>query len=507
MKICKAAGGYVFWAVLSLVLFFAPGALANPLSTDEDLAYGSIGAWPGAKSTEYAGQKFPEAGFVYLDTVADMAQNLKQGKIDAFAMNKILVDELFRSGETGVEILGDSLGKTWYAFVFPKSKRGQELCGEFNAFLQSLRASGELEKMQRKWLEREDDGTKQKKHVLSGENGTLSVVINPIFPPMIYMENGDYAGYEAELLYRFCAAYGYDFQAKVANFEGAVGGVATGQFDIGLSSVEYLPERAEQILYSDPTCESECVLVVRSDNAEDGSLWEVLKKKIYNTIIRENRWQMLVRGMITTLVITFASVFLGTLAGFLLCLLYHEQNRILNRLIDGMARFLHGMPVVVLLMVCYYIVFGSLDLSGAIVAILAFSLLFSFSVFGMLKTGADSIPKGQTEGALALGFSGRQAFVRFILPQVVRIFFPTYQTAIVDLLKATAIVGYIAVQDLTKMADIIRAQTFDAFAPLIAISLLYLLLAWLLEKITDCLMKRLDPKRRAQEDILRGVKL
>ena len=117
------------------------------------------------------------------------------------------------------------------------------------------------------------------------------------------------------------------------------------------------------------------------------------------------------------------------------------------------------------------------------------------------------MPKGQTEGALALGYTERQAFRKFILPQAVRTFFPTWQSSIVNLLKLTAIVGYITVQDLTRMADLIRARTYDAFMPLIVISVLYLILAYLTVKLTGLLTARLDPTRRRPENILPGVKL
>ena len=88
-----------------------------------------------------------------------------------------------------------------------------------------------------------------------------------------------------------------------------------------------------------------------------------------------------------------------------------------------------------------------------------------------------------------------------------RIFFPTYQKAIVELLLSTAIVGYIAVQDLTKMGDLIRARTFDAFVPLIVVSAIYFALSWLLLKLTDRILTRLNPKNRKREDILKGVQL
>ena len=186
----------------------------------------------------------------------------------------------------------------------------------------------------------------------------------------------------------------------------------------------------------------------------------------------------------------------GTLIGFAIFMLYREKNPAVNKIIDKVIRLLQGLPQMILLMFFYYVVFGSVEVNSTIVAIIVFSILLSVSVFIMLKSGTESISKGQMEAALALGFSKRRAFLKFILPQAVMVFFPTYQKAIVELLLSTAIVGYIAVQDLTKMGDLIRARTFDAFVPLIVVSAIYFALSWLLLKITDRILIRLNPKNR-----------
>lgn len=489
-----------------LLLLSMASCLANPLTTEEEVANGRIGTWPGCRVLDYTRERFPQAKFVYLDTVADMAQNLRQKKIEAFAMNRIFVDELIASGQNDVEILGESLGRTSFSFVFADSDKGRRLCSEFNAFLAECKSNGRLDVWQEKWLSGNGEKRKLEEVVLSGENGTLSVVTNPVLPPLTYMQDNELSGYEAELLFHFCAKYGYDFKATVATFETGMAGVSTGQFDVGFCAVEYQPERAEHFLFSDETCEADCVLAVRSDGDTGLLPGQVLKKKFQDIFLRESRWKLFVSGLLTTMVITFSSVLIGTILGFGECLAYREKKRYLNAALDVLSRLFAGMPIVVLLMVFYYIVFGSWDISGTIVAIVAFSLLFGFSVFEMLKNAAANIPRGQTEGALALGFSERQTFMKFIIPQAIRQAFSVYRSEIVGLLKSTAIVGYIAVQDLTKMADIIRAQTFDAFAPLVVITVLYLAFVWLLQKITGAILRHLDPKRRSREKILRGIR-
>ncbi|MBQ8698104.1 MAG: ABC transporter substrate-binding protein/permease [Schwartzia sp.] len=463
-----------------------------------------IGGWP-AKSEEHVKAKFHgDVEYVYLATIGDMMEALRQGKIDAIAMSRVFFNALRAEGEKGIAVLGDPIGKTSYAFVFAYSERGDRLREAFNAFLRGLKEDGTLDEMKERWMRGETPPAE--KPNLPGENGTLVIATDGSCPPLIYLSDGKLGGYEAELLQRFCEARGYNYRFTVAAFEVNLASVGNGQSDIGINAAEYTPERAENFRFSEVTFSDDCVLVVRADAGAGAGLWETLKTKFDRALLRENRWKDMLFGMGRTMIITVASIVLGTILGFFLCFAHRERNPVLNRALEFVSRFLAGMPVVVLLMVFYYIVFSGLHIDGVLVSILVFSLLFAFSVFGMLKSGAESVPKGQMEAALALGFSERQAFRKFILPPAILTFFPTYQTEIVSLLKSTAIVGYIAVQDLTKVADLIRARTFDAFMPLIVISALYLVLAWLFLQITKRILARLDPRNRTADAILRGVK-
>ena len=163
--------------------------------------------------------------------------------------------------------------------------------------------------------------------------------------------------------------------------------------------------------------------------------------------------------------------------------------------------------MVVLLMVLYYIVFGSVAISGIAVAVIGFTLTFGSAVFGLLKMGVGTIDKGQYEASYSLGYSSRHTFFRIILPQAIPHILPAYKGEIVGLIKATAIVGYIAVQDLTKMGDIVRSRTYEAFFPLIAVTIIYFLLEGLLALIIKRLLFSTNPKERRPETILKGIRL
>ena len=152
--------------------------------------------------------------------------------------------------------------------------------------------------------------------------------------------------------------------------------------------------------------------------------------------------------------------------------------------------------MVVLLMILYYIVFSNSGLEAVWVAIIGFSLNFGAYASEIMRSGIESIDNGQREAALALGYSENQAFFRFIFPQAVVRFLPVFSQETVSLLKSTAIVGYIAIQDLTKMSDIIRSRTYEAFFPLIVTAVIYFLIAWIISVILRQILKAIDPNKR-----------
>ena len=293
---------------------------------------------------------------------------------------------------------------------------------------------------------------------------------------------------------------------KTNNFDAMLADVSLGKVDIAASYIEWLPDREGNVLFSTPTDEGYCVMVVRSDEVSHMGLLSMLARGIKNTLIVEDRWKMILEGMYVTIVITIFAALLGTLLGFLVYLLYRENIKVLNKCIDMSVTALQGVPDLILLMFFYYVVFGKFDVGGTVVAVIAFGIMLSVSVFIMLKSGSESIHRGQTEAALALGFTERRTYLKFILPQVLTVFFPTYKKALVDMMLSTAIVGYVAVQDLTRMGDLIRARTFDAFVPLITVSIIYFLLSWLMLKGMGALLSQLNPRNRKPKTILKGVK-
>jgi polar amino acid transport system substrate-binding protein len=221
-----------------------------------------------------------------------------------------------------------------------------------------------------------------------------------------------------------------------------------------------------------------------------------------NNLIAEDRYKMILDGLQVTLLITLCAAVLGTLLGGLVCWMRMSRRRWLQQVAKVYIELMRGTPVLVLLMLMYYVVMAPLDATGIVVAIVTFAMNTSAYISEMLRTTIQGIDRGQTEAGLALGFTQRQTFFRVVLPQVIKAVMPVYQGEVVSLLKGTSIVGYIAVADMTRASDLIRSRTFDAFFPLIVTAIIYFLMAWLIGLLLRSLVQRQRVKAIAAAVVL-----
>ena len=218
--------------------------------------------------------------------------------------------------------------------------------------------------------------------------------------------------------------------------------------------------------------------------------WTSLTESFYNNLIVEDRYKMILDGLQVTLLITLFSAILGTLLGGLVCWMRMSRRVWQQQAAKIYIDLMRGTPVLVLLMLMYYVVMAPMDTTGIVVAIVTFAMNTAAYISEMLRTTIQGIDRGQTEAGLALGFTQRQTFFKIVMPQVVRAVMPVYQGEVISLLKGTSIVGYIAVADMTRASDLIRSRTFDAFFPLILTAIIYFFVAWLIGLLLQSLVKR-----------------
>ena len=213
-------------------------------------------------------------------------------------------------------------------------------------------------------------------------------------------------------------------------------------------------------------------------------------ESFYNNLIAEDRYRMILDGLQVTLIITVCAVILGTILGGLICWMRMSRHAWLQKVAKVYISIMRGTPVLVVLMLMYYVIMAPLGATGVVVAIVTFGMNTAAYIGEMLRTAIQGIDRGQTEAGLALGYTPRQTFMRIVLPQVIKAVMPVYEGEVVSLLKGTSIVGYIAVADMTRASDLIRSRTFDAFFPIIVTAIIYFFMAWLIGQMLKSLVQK-----------------
>lgn len=232
------------------------------------------------------------------------------------------------------------------------------------------------------------------------------------------------------------------------------------------------------------------------------NFFSVFAQKFYDTFIVESRWKYLTDGLLTTLQITFFAVIFGMVLGFLIAIIRaaHDKTgkfRFLNVLAKIYLTVIRGTPVVVQLLIIYFVIFASVNIDKTFVAVLAFGLNSAAYVAEIVRSGIMSIDKGQFEAGMSLGLNYRRTMITIILPQAFKNVLPALANEFIVLLKETSVSGYIALADLTKGGDIIRSDTYEAFLPLIAVAVIYLVMVMILTALVSKLERRLGKSDRS----------
>ena len=223
---------------------------------------------------------------------------------------------------------------------------------------------------------------------------------------------------------------------------------------------------------------------------------DIFVEKFTQNFIQDNRWKYLLNGLGITLQVTFLALIIGIVAGFIIATVRstYELNgtcKIANAICKVYITIIRGTPVVVQLLIIYYVIFAAVDIDKVIVAVFAFGINSSAYVAEIFRSGIMSIDKGQFEAGRSLGFNYVQTMRHIIMPQAFKNVLPALGNEFIVLLKETSVAGYIALQDLTKGGDIIRSRTYEPFMPLIAVALIYLVMVMIFQSLVNRMERRL----------------
>lgn len=495
-------------ACLALVLMSLAACAPAFAEQEEDPALYNgkrIGVMTGSIHEELAARRFPDSPVSYYNDLSDLAIALKNGIIDCFTAPGLNAGRILRE-QGGLKTIPLPEEGQECAFIFPKTEQGALLCGQMNEFLRTAAEDGTIEELDRLWMSGEEEPGPVDLSGLEGKEPALAFVTSGTFEPFSYIAEGEPAGYDVDLAVRFCRAYGYGITIRIMAVPAMLAGMASGDYDFGGNAIVVTEERKESMLFSDPDYYSTIVLVVRDTGAAGGAgFLASVRESFRKTFVREHRWRLILKGIGTTILITVCSALFGTLLGFGICMLRRSAVPFCSAFAKAYIRLLQGTPIVVLLMILFYVIFAGSGLAGETVAIIGFSLNFAAYTAEVLRSGIEAVDAGQTEAALALGYPAPRAFFSVVMPQAAQHFLPVWKGEIISLVKSTSVVGYIAVQDLTRMSDLIRSRTYEAFFPLIATAVIYFLIARLLTVLLNRIALRITPNRKHRT--VKGVRM
>jgi polar amino acid transport system substrate-binding protein len=481
---------YPFLICLFILLFGCKNAPQQESARDgSDIATARIAVMTGSTSAMFIETNYPQAQLLRFDDINDVFLAVKARKAD-YAFTSYITAITATKRKSDFVLLPEVYVKDPAGIAI--NKKDTALLRQINEILLRYKSDGTLNDLIARWI-KTDLSNYQPEEILAVSKGkSIRVGIAASREPMCFMDKGKITGLDIELMKRIALELERPILFYDMKFSALIAAIASGKVDLIISNMSITPEREKRVNFSESYFVNPQILTTLAfedaQQAVHGNWFSRVKESFINNLLVDKRYMMILLGLWQTIIITFFSIIFGTIVGGSICFLRMNRNQILVAIAKVYISVMRGTPIVVLLMIFFYIIFASSGMSATAVAIVTFALNMGAYSSEMFRTGIQSIDRGQTEAGIAMGFTKVQTFVFVVFPQALRHIIPVYKGEVISLLKMTSIVGYIAVVDLTKASDMIRARTFDAFFPLIVVAIIYFLLAWLmglgLDKLT-----------------------
>ena len=485
----------VFAALMFVTVFTGCSKTENAITSFDDAKNAKIGVLTGSTGEAIAAAKFPNAQVKSFDDVMDSVAAMKSGQLDAVI---VAFPTAIQISKLNPEFwyLPEPLQNEDTAIALKKGN--DDLLATLNNIIAELKADGTLESMKNRWFKADLSPYEEMNIALPTEGKLLKIGVSAAREPFSFVDkNGKVTGHDTELARIISAKLQRPVEFSDMKFMALIPALQSGKVDMIVSGMTATDERRKSVDFTQPYFANAQVLFVKKTSVASTtslSFFKSIANSFHSNIIQEERYLLILDGLKTTVVISVLATVFGTLLGALVCFMRMSKKSVLNLPAKIYISILRGTPVLVVLMLIFYVIFASVNIDPVPVAIIAFGMNFAAYVSEIFRTGIEGVDKGKIEAGIAMGFSGVRTFIYIVLPQTARRILPVYKGEFISLVKMTSIVGYIAVQDLTKASDIVRSRTFDAFFPLVMVAILYFLISWFLTQSLEYVERITDPK-------------
>ncbi len=461
-------------------------------------------------------EHLPEADIKYYDSREDTFKALTHGKVDAVVDDDAIIRSMMRSTDLFI-MVDEYLEASDYSFIFPKNEEGDKLRKEFDEYVDKLKSDGSLEALDEKWFGNRTDNKKSQDLPLISEDSqeedsqekdnskdkdSSKVIKLAIHDgesiPFAYLSAGKPVGYEIDIINGFCQEYDYKVSYEMKEFSKMLKGVSKEKYDMACGGITITEERAESLyfgksIYSggaaicilNPDSLDAVKLGLNASDEVDKSAKGITRfiRHFTKSFVEERRYVQLLKGLLMTLAISFCSVLLGAPLGFLL---YKGSKRgyLVNQIISKVIVWLlHGIPAVMLIIIVYYAFYKRFAVGGIIASVTGFTLDFAIMCYKNIDKNSRRVEEGKIAEDYRLEYYDDIGFVKRLFKACGNDILEDFRDDLVTLIKTSAVVGYVAVQDMVKTFDKIRLESLETVMPLIATTLLYIIIIKLITHI------------------------
>ena len=437
----------------------------------------TIGVADGYIFEDAAKRAMPEAQVRVYDTRDSVYRALLIGEVDGVADDEPIIRAILRDSDM-FTLLDGYLEASEYSFIFGQNETGLRLSGEYSEYVARMKGSGQLDKLDEKWF---GGGTDNKISADAGDlpnlNGTLRIAYDSSNIPFAYNSAGRPTGYDIDLAIGFCREYGYAAEFHNVNFAEMLEGVHNGTYDVGCGAITITPER-EQMYYFGMADYSGGISICTAGASDRGGSADAgyraeLMNHFKRAFFEEGRLKLFLRGIGTTLLIVLLAVLLGTPFGVILYIASRRAGFIVRGIAKGVQWVLRRIPPIMIIMLVFYRFYRDLGKGAVISAVIGFTLMFGAEVYRLLEINAAAADEGMLERDYRLEYIETPEFFQALKwyegPDTAEDYFER----IIDLIKGTSVVGYVAAYDMTKVFDTIRLDSYEVTAPLIVTVIVY----------------------------------
>lgn len=477
-------------------------AVTSKTNQDVNMEGVKIGILMGSETIEILKKEYPKAEIMIYNTNSDVIEAVRSGKAD-YGVFYLTDTGYIYEQYNDLAIIPEILSTEPTSFVVSKNERGKVIYQELTQYIDEIRNNGIYDEIDEHWQNNIDNINYLDNYTFSGEKGTLKVVTCGTWNPKSFILNNEITGAFLEIIYDFCSKYGYIPDVTVAEYAAELSGISTGMYDVMADIASETKERSELVYFTqNVVCNTECFITKGNidylNNVSKASVFFTsIKESFDKTFIKEKRYEMILSGLMVTIELSLMSILFGTMLSCVICKMRMSENVFVTAFARIYIKLLQCTPIVVMLMIFYYIIFK--DFSAFIVCVIGFTLDFSAYCSEQLRASIESVPTGQFRAAIALGFTKVKAFFKIVLPQALIRFIPLYSGQIIATIKLTSVAGYITVMDLTRVSDLVRSRTFEAFFPLVTTAIIYFGIASILIVLLKRVEKMVDPRFRKRK--------